>query len=236
MYTGDEEVQEDAAIALGKLRSEESVKALKQIIRENRSQRVKVSSVQGIAQQNKLEAVTEIMDLWEQTSNKVLKNQLYISLGNIVGSPGGFYRCVTGTQENRNSAISGLFRDVFNSLKKLEVLDSGYVSHIIKDSLPSVEECVHNRDYAGGFTVMYTIILNLIFRKLELMGYEGSPENADDFLKKNDALLYLGSHIYNRLEQYRVAKDGDPHLNDILLGIYFLKSYCRRETKKSRKA
>jgi len=235
LYTGDEEVQEDAAIALGKLRSEESVKALKQIIRENRSERVKVSSVQGIAQQNKLEAVSEIMDLWEQTGNKVLKNQLYISLGNIIGTPGGFYRCVTGTQENRSTAISNLFRDVFSTLKKLEILDSGYVSHIIKDSLPAVEEHFITKEYAGGFSHMYTIILNLIFRKLEMMGYDGPPEMADHYLKRNDSLLYLGSHIYNRLEKFRVEKGAEPQPSDILLGVYFLKSYCQRETGRSRK-
>jgi MFS family permease len=236
LYTGDEELQEESALALGKLRSEESVKALKQIIRENRSQRVKVSSAQGIAQQNKLEAVEEIMNLWEQTSNKVLKNQLSISLGNIIGDPGGFYRCVTGTQENRDKAISNLFKDVYTRLKRLSNLDSGYVSHIIRDSLPLVEETYFRHEYSQSFSKMYTIILNLIFRKLEIMGYKGKPEEADSFLKKKDSLLYLGSHLYNRLERFRVEKGVEPQHTDILLGVYFLKSYCKREINRSRKS
>jgi MFS family permease len=232
LYTGDDEVQEESALALGLLRSEESVKALKQIIREKRSQRVKVSSAQGIAQQNKLEAVEEIMNLWEQTSNGVLKNQLSISLGNIIGEPGGFYRFITGTLENREKAISNLFKEVFSSLKRLAILDSGYVSHIIKDSLPLVEESYFNRDYALSFSNMYTIILNLIFRKLEIMGYDGLPENADSFLKDKDGLLFLGSHLYNRLERFRVDEGVEPQPTDILMGVYFLKSYCKREIRK----
>ncbi|MBF9017315.1 MULTISPECIES: MFS transporter [unclassified Oceanispirochaeta] len=234
LYTGDEEVQEEAALSLGKLKSEESVKALKQIIEEDRSQRVKVSSVEGIVHQNRLEAVEEIMKLWEQTSNKILKTQLSISLGNLIGNPGGFYRCVTGTQENRDSAIANLFKDIFNSLKKFEIMDSGYVSHIIKESLPAVEESFTARDFPESFSTMYTIILNLIFRKLEMMGYEGDAENAGCYLKEKDSLLFLGFHLYSRLEQLRIEKLCEPQPTDILLGVYFLKSYCKRETQRGR--
>jgi hypothetical protein len=79
---------------------------------------------------------------------------------------------------------------------------------------------------------MYTIILNLIFRKLEIMGYDGLPENADSFLKDKDGLLFLGSHLYNRLERFRVDEGVEPQPTDILLGVYFLKSYCKREIRK----
>ncbi|MDC7235583.1 MAG: MFS transporter [Spirochaetales bacterium] len=234
LYTGDEEVQEEAATALGKLNSEESVGALKQIIKEDRSQRVKVSSIEGIVQQNRLEAVEEIMNLWEQTSNKVLKTQLSISLGNLIGKPGGFYRCVTGTQENRDAAIAKLFKDVFVRLKRLESVDSGFISHIIKDSLPAVEESFLAGQYPESFSSMYTIILNLIFRKLELMGYEGEPEQAGCFLKEKDGLLYLGFQLYSRLEQLRLENLTIPQPTDVLLGVYFLKSWCSREIKKGK--
>ena len=236
LYTADEEVQEEAAIALGKLKSDESVQALRQIIREDRSQRVKVSSIEGIVQQNRFEAVEEIMDLWEQTSNRILKTQLSISLGNLIGKPGGFYRCVTGTSEKKNTAITALFKDVYAGLKKLEVMDSGYLSHIIKDSLPAVEEGFLEQRYAESFHHMYTIILNLIFRKLEMMGFTGDSGSAGEYLKKKDSLLFLGFHIYSRLEDLRTNKQTEPQPTDILLGVYFLKSYCRRETKRGRKA
>ena len=231
LYTGDEELQEEAALALGKLQSEESVKALRQLIQEDRSQRVKVSGIEGIAHQKKLDAVEEIMDLWEHTSNTVLRRQLSISLGNLIGNPGEFYRCITGTAENRENAVSRLFQDVNGGIRKLRVLDAGYVSHILNESLPAVEELYLSEHYGESYSVLSTIIFNLIFRKLEMMGFEGDPREGEVFLKEKDSFLYLGYHVTSRLERFREEQDAEPKPADILLGLYFLKHYCKRESR-----
>ena len=88
LYNGDEELQEESARALGTIYSEDSVKVLKQLIKEDRSERVKVTGAQSIVAHGRLDAVEEVIDLWEQTSNRVLQKQLSISLGNLIGKAG----------------------------------------------------------------------------------------------------------------------------------------------------
>ena len=156
LYNGDEELQEESARALGTIYSEDSVKVLKQLIKEDRSERVKITGAQSIVAHGRLDAVEEVIDLWEQTSNRVLQKQLSISLGNLIGKPGEFYRCITGTSIKREKAINDLFQDVRIGLKKLEILDSGFINHILTESMPALEESYEKKDYSECFSYIYT--------------------------------------------------------------------------------
>jgi len=229
LYNGDEELQEESARALGKLYSEDSVSALRQLIREDRSERVKVTGAQSIALQGRLDALEEIIDLWEQTKNPVLQKQLSISLGNLIGKPGEFYLCITGTDEDKEKAMNQLFEDVHGGLKKMEILDFGFIHHILTNSLPSVEELFYEKNFRESFSYIFTIILNLISRRLEFSGIDPRKIDIPVLLKKQDSFLYLGFYLVHRFEHIKNKSDLSITGTEILLSLYYLKYYCKRE-------
>jgi len=231
LYSEAEIVRKEAALALGKFRSGEAMDALLKLIKEDRSESVKVTGAQSIAFQGNLNAIDEILHLWEHTENDVLKKQLIISMGNLIGKPGEIYKLITGSEEKQNNAIELLFNETKINLKKLKKTEIDIIDFILRDSFPALENEYESKNYNHCFDHLYGIVMNLISRELEL---KGTPQNEDSiavFLRETDSFLFLGFYLVHHLEIIRKEKNNELRSPEILLVIYFLKYFCSRKIR-----
>jgi MFS family permease len=113
------DLQEAAAAALGDLGSRESAERLMQILRGNRPDRLKAQGAEAISQLGLLTAAWEILPLMHRTENEVLRRQLAIALGNLLGKPGEFYRYVTGETSRAEARVMRLATEAQRAVRRL---------------------------------------------------------------------------------------------------------------------
>lgn len=91
-----EDLQVEAAWALGKIRVEEGSEPILRSLREGHSLRVRISSAEAAARMGLEPAAEEIFQLMHGTSNWILRRQLAIAMGDLFGVPGEIYHYMTG--------------------------------------------------------------------------------------------------------------------------------------------
>ncbi len=107
-----EDLQEACAGALGSFADEEAVSRLLRLFRETRSDRVFASGAEAASKLGIIETAWDIFPRMHRTTNPVLRNQLAISMGNLIGRPGDFYRFITGNEQQRSARTTRLFGEV----------------------------------------------------------------------------------------------------------------------------
>lgn len=113
-----EDLQSAAVKALGMLGSDESIKNLLLLFQKNSNVLTATGAV-AISQLGALEAAWDIIPKMHTSQNPVLAKQLSISVGNLLGKPGEFYKYITGKETNRNSHIKLLFTETIKNADKL---------------------------------------------------------------------------------------------------------------------
>jgi len=102
LNSDSEDLQEACAYAIGEIGSESAAPDLLRVMRDMRSERVRASGASAAALIGMIEAAWEIVPLMIQTSNSVLRTQLAIAFGNIMGRPGEFYAYITGHRQGEH--------------------------------------------------------------------------------------------------------------------------------------
>jgi hypothetical protein len=114
-----EDLQEACAHALGSFQDNESAQHLLSLFRGERADRVVASGADAAARLGRLEAAWEILPRMQETTNAVLRSQLAIALGNLLGRPGEFYQYVTAGGTRAASQTQKLFQLVRSRLSSL---------------------------------------------------------------------------------------------------------------------
>lgn len=106
-----EELQDGAAWALGEVGDDAATDQLLALFRRIRSERVSASTAAAMSRLGRFEAAWEIIPRMHETRNPILRTQLAIALGNMLGRPGEFYRLVSGGSTERSERRKRLFID-----------------------------------------------------------------------------------------------------------------------------
>ncbi|TVR73226.1 MAG: hypothetical protein EA427_02390 [Spirochaetaceae bacterium] len=106
-----EELQDGAAWALGEIGDDTATEQLLALFRRIRSERVSASTAAAMSRLGRFEAAWEIIPRMHETRNPILRTQLAIALGNLLGRPGEFYRLVSGSGAERSERRKRLFLD-----------------------------------------------------------------------------------------------------------------------------
>lgn len=227
LYEEDERLVEAAARALGKIDSEESSGALMTLINEPRSVMVKVTSAEGLSgKQERLVILQKILSLYDQATNPVIRKQLLIAIGNIIGRSGEFYTYLTGTELAREEAVTKLFRSVSRHLKGLERTNRGMIDHIVFDTLPKAVACYETEDHEGAYRNIYTILMNLIYREITLHGEQITiTDDHIELLAKNTPRLYAAYTLLMWYEKLYSEDTSAITSAELLLLFYALRYY-----------
>lgn len=110
MEGAPEELREACAAAIGEIGGDAALTLLSEVLRVDVSDSVAAGGASALSRHGALEAAWEIVPRLHTTRNPVLRTQLAIALANVLGSPGHFYRYVTGEpaqQRTRQEQLVG---------------------------------------------------------------------------------------------------------------------------------
>jgi hypothetical protein len=228
----DEKLVEAAARALGRIDSPESSAALLQMLHGSVSVKIKSTSLEGISErQERIQVLQDILDMRGQTTNRVIRKQLSIALGNILGEPGEFYQFLTGTEDAREAAVQRLFRDVKRQLKSRQRTEKGIIQHILDYTLPSAINHYDMGEYALAFYEIEALLLQLVYRHIAIESGQSAVADAAEaridieLLSRRFPRLTAG---YLVLQRFKDQLDSQPDAvgeTELLLLFYVLKYY-----------
>lgn len=230
--TSSEELQEACIQSLGKIGGDQSVKTLLKIFKNNLSDRIFTSGAEAAAAMGVFEAAWEIIPRMHKTRNPVLRTQLAIALGNLLGNPGEIYQYLTGSLLQQDQKLKKMIQD---SSKNISNLAKGRVTlgkkelNALLALIKTAERNFLDENYKGAFYIL------LEFREKFLRHF--LPDTADEPIIESIAFLdpKLGLwwwFMENTKIQYE--NSGDPAaLNlDIIISFYFLSRYSNSRAER----
>jgi HEAT repeat protein len=223
-----EELQDACAQALGEIGGQDSVRRLKRLLTEPRAERVLVSGAEAVSRHGIIEAAWEILPRMHETPNPVLRRQLAIAMGNLLGEPGQFYQYLTGERTREGIRLGRLLRAARRTLASAHLPpgDPGGQAAArdeLLEELQRVRGLMEGQSYRAAVEGLYQILGR--FARM-LVGQEGPDDVVLDYAFARDARLGLGLWFVAEVK-HRMGRVADPELLqiDALLALYFVSAY-----------
>ena len=225
---GSPEVQDACARALGDIGGRQAVRHLLRLLEEKRPDRVIASTAEAVSKLGILEAAWEILPRMHEAANPVLRRQLAIAMGNLLGHPGEFYVYLTGEKIAPGARLGKLFRNVrrgmqtFSRTRPKMSRDRRKVDAMMGE-LPAIRNLMENHAYRDAVEGLYILLRQLV----EIAIDRGCADDvALEYALARDVRLGIGFWF---MQEVRRRMDGvkDPELlhADALLALYFLSAY-----------
>jgi HEAT repeat protein len=225
---GTPDVQDACARALGDIGGRQAVRHLLRLLEEKRPDRVTASTAEAVSKLGILEAVWEILPRMHETANPVLRRQLAIAMGNLLGRPGEFYVYLTGEKIAPGARLGRLFRNVrrgmqvfSRSLPKTS-RDRRKVDALIEE-LPRIRDLMESHAYREAVEGLFVLLRQLV----EIAIDRGCADDvALEYALARDVKLGIGFWFMQEVRR-RMDAVKDPELlyTDALLALYFLSAY-----------
>ncbi len=220
------ELQEVCAQALGEIGGRDSVKRLKVLVTDeqhNRTERVLVSGAEAVSKHGIVEAAWNILPRLHETPNPVLRRQLAVAMGNLLGRPGEFYAFLTGEQAREGARLGRLFRAARRALATLETSATRPFGEkgMLAAELERLRGLMEGQSYRSALEGL----IDLGRRAAEHVIGRSAPD--DDLMLEyalaRDARLGTGYWFLTEARR-RMGRIDDPELLhiDALLALYFL--------------
>ncbi len=224
------ELQAAAAEALGNLGSSESARTLMGMLRGNRADRVKAQGAEAISQMGMLEAVREILPLMHGTRNAVLRRQLAIALGNLLGRPGEFYRYVTGESGRSEARAARLATDAERSVRQIVRGVAQEARSSILKQCAAAREALDAGDHKGVIAAVHTLLFVLaLYRHETTPAADRGPGSVLEGALERDHRLGVALWV---LGEAASAGDVEVLKMHALLALFLLKHLSRRQSKR----
>ncbi len=224
------ELQAAAAEALGDLDSRESAQTLLAMLRGNRADRVKAQGAEAISQMGILDAVREILPLMHSTPNDVLRRQLAIALGNLLGRPGEFYRYVTGESGRSGTRAERLAADAERAVRRLVRSVSPEARAAILSRCAAAREAFDAGDHERVIGAVHDLLFVLALFRHETTppACRGSGSVLEQTLERDQR---LGVALWV-LGEAAAARDPDLRRMHALLALFLLKHLGRLQQRR----
>lgn len=221
-------LQDACARALGDIGGHESVRHLLQLLGGGHAEQVVVSGAEAVSKHGILEAAWEIVPRMHHTANAVLRRQLAIAMGNLLGRPGEFYGYLTNETARQGSRLGKLFRGARRAVKSFghplpRRSPARQALAALEDELQDLRSLLEGQKYRGAADRLYTVTRQLV---LIAIGRECPEDVALEYAFARDAKLGLGLWFAHEIKQ-RAGQITDSELLhiDVLLALYFLSAY-----------
>jgi len=226
LNSGSEELQEAAAQALGAIGDGASRGRLRRLLDEPRTERVFVSGAEAISKHGILEAACEILPHMHETSNPVLRRQLAIAMGNLLGRPGEFYAYLTSETSQQGRGLGRLVRGARRGIRSFRPAADADGQAALKEiaaDLARVRGFMEAQDYGKAVDALHGHMRHLV--RLAI-GRQCPDDVALDYAFGRDGKLGLGFWFIREAERLtRGVNDAELVHADALLALYFLSAY-----------
>ena len=228
LASGSVELQEACAEALGDVGGRMPIRRLIRLLGEQRHERVIVSGAEAVSEHGIVEAAWEILPRMHSTKNPVLRRQLAIAIGNLLGRPGEFYPYLTGERAQEGRRLGTLVRCARRAMAAVRRrlphdARRDVLWNDLGDELGRVRGLLEGQSYGAAIEALYGIVRRLV---AAVTGREAPDETALEYAILRDTRLGLGFWFVIEVKR-RLGETGDVELlhTDALLALYFLGSY-----------
>jgi HEAT repeat protein len=227
LSAGSVELEEACAQALGAIGDRAARSRLRRLLQEKRTERVFVSSAEAMSKLGILEAGWEIVPRIHETANPVLRRQLAIAMGNLLGNPGEFYAYLTGETTHQGARLGRLMRGARQAIRSFRPVAANPAERAaLKDldsDLPRILNLMEAQDYGPAVEVIHEHVRRLVRLTIKR---ELEDEFAVEYAFARDAKLGLGFWFVQKIRSL-MPNIKDPELlhTDALLALYFLSAY-----------
>jgi HEAT repeat protein/MFS family permease len=221
------EVQDACARALGDIGSREAVRHLMELIHEKRPERVMAAGAEAVSRHGMVEAAWEIVPRMHQTANPVLRRQLAIATGNLLGTPGEFYVHLRGETSQPGRRLGRLFGGVRLALRSfrpvaLEEEERARLREAEADlkRLRALMEAQAYREVVDG---LYEHLRGLVRLAIDR---DVDDTTALEYALARDVRLGIGFWFIGQARMHMAAgQTADLLHTDALLALYFVSQY-----------
>lgn len=207
----DRHVRAAAARALGEMGSPKAIPALKELIRREKLPQVVANAVEALGEIGTSADMWEILPYLSGVKNPILKRQMALAVGNLLGRRDEFYRILSRESRSRGREAAKLLARLTGRLRRRgaegdlpRLVDEFKAAYLANDS----PRCV-NLLWDTGY---------LIAR--DVYGFDGPRDMLLEVAVLRDARFAAGLWFLHMLESGEV----EPTSDDVLLGLYFLAS------------
>ncbi len=217
LQSASEDLQDACIQALGSIGGNVSTDAVKQMFSGSPTERLFASSAEAASRLGLIEAAWEIVPRFLQTENPVLRRQLAIATGNLIGRPGEFYRYLIGSSTQRQGELDRCFQQIQRSLRLL-LRAKPSTQEAVRRQLKTMRRMIAHEQFEVAFAILMKI------GELLLINITGATADEDllDLAFQTDQRLGIWWWFLHSASEY--AQDAPPEFLaiDILIGLYFL--------------
>ena len=223
----DREIRRAAALALGESRAQDAVAELRRLLERDPEPRVFVAALRALTMLGDTSAAWDVLPRMRETLNPVLRRELALSVADLVGTPGEFYRIlheenrVPGSQVQR--LLRRLRRSLCDGLASKDPRERDRTRRLIDESIAASEA----EDRPALATALWQLFLVLLRHG---HGYSATHDDlALSFAAKTDLRLGIGaSLIYQLRARSREGNNAALLDLDFLLAAHFLAAESSR--------
>lgn len=228
MESRSEELQNAAVKALGAIGGDESIKNLLKLFQKD-CEKLTATGALAISKLGVLEAAWDIIPKMHKSPNPVLAKQMAISIGNLLGKPGEFYKYITGKEKNRIIHIKNLFVDVAKSYEKLVAqCCKNKISSANKKKLnlrlKKVEELLGESRYKESFALLKMSATTIVRTILDFNKSHKESTYLESLFPLNQR-VGIWWWFLTQAEESLENSTPDIIRMDILLGLYFISTF-----------
>ncbi len=219
LVEGDPTIQTESARTLGIIGDKRAVQSLLDLLYASQDEKVISASSEALARLGEMDAIFKILPRMRDTRNVVLKRSMGCAVGDLLGTPGEFYRVLHGEQQAYGEMIGKLL-----SKLKTQVIESSrntlpQSGQNINTRLEQLESAFLLRDYAACVNQSLDLAIALSALKYGIQ-YGGDAEVFVETLIWHDQRFGVGTWYLDLLRQ-----EVSPDLLEAMLAIYFLSTW-----------
>jgi len=205
----DRHVRAAAARALGEMGNPEAIPALKELVRRERLPQVIANAVEALGEIGASGDLWEILAYLSEVKNPILKRQMALAVGNLLGQRDEFYRIMSNETRSRGREVARLIERLLKNIGRKRT--SGDLTLLFGQCRETygagdVKKCVEILWEAG----------HVIAR--DVYGFEGPREMLLEVAVLRDVRFAAGLWFIHMLKTGEI----EPTLDDVLLAVYFL--------------
>jgi HEAT repeat protein/MFS family permease len=221
------EVQDACARALGDIGSREAVRHLMDLLHEKHTERVMAAGAEAVSRHGMVEAAWEIVPRMHLTANPVLRRQLAIATGNLLGKPGEFYVHLRGETSQQGRRLGRLFRGVRKAIRSfrpaaIDKQERAFLK-MAEGDLKRIRFLLEAQSYREAVEALYEHTRGLVRMAIDR---ECDDATALEYALARDVRLGIGFWFMQEARLH-MATGQDPDMlhTDALLVLYFLSQY-----------
>jgi hypothetical protein len=212
-YLDDEDrhVRAAAARALGEVGSPKAIQPLKELIQREDRPQVIANAVESLGEIGTSSDMWEILPHLHGITNPILKRQVALAIGNLLGRRHEFYHILSKEHRKPGRAVDTLTGKLFKTVRGRQPDED--LRRLLADfracyGAKDIKKCVHQL-WDAGYLIAKSVY-----------AFDGPKDMLLEVAVLRDARFAAGLWFLQMLESGEI----EPTNDDVLLGLYFLAS------------